>query len=109
MVKKEPSHLFNAVKKLIPKTIKQSARNTIHGRVFQQALKQIAQLPPGELPCAMLLEQLQTGWDNGGMAAQTDYLLEVSRQALTTKGPVLECGSGLTTLLLGLLAGTRGI
>jgi hypothetical protein len=57
----------------------------------------------------MLLEDLQQGWGNHGMAARTDYLAEVCRQATRTTGPVLECGSGLTTLLLGLLAGRRGI
>lgn len=105
----KPSHLFNTVKKLIPKAIKRSLSDKIHARMFQQVLKKIAQLSPGELPSTTLLSQLQAGWDNEGMAAEADYLLEVSRHAVTTKGAVLECGSGLTTLLLGLLAGARGM
>lgn len=56
-----------------------------------------------------MLNELSLGWGNEGFAAQTDYLEEVSRQATCATGPVLECGSGLTTIMLGLLAGRRGI
>jgi hypothetical protein len=52
---------------------------------------------------------LQFGWGNEGFAAQTEYLQEVAQRAATTAGPVLECGSGLTTVLTGLLAGRRGV
>ena len=38
-----------------------------------------------------------------------DYLEEVSHQAVKAPGPSLECGSGLTTIMVGLLAGRRGI
>jgi hypothetical protein len=38
-----------------------------------------------------------------------DYLAEVAKMAAGACGPVLECGTGLTTLILGLLAGRRGI
>src|SRR5262249_4210812 len=55
------------------------------------------------------LKRLQTAWDNEGMAAQTAYLREVARHASQTSGPILECGSGLTTLIIGLFAGRRGI
>jgi hypothetical protein len=34
-----------------------------------------------------------------------DYLEEVIDRAARTSGPILECGSGLTSLLLGLYAG----
>jgi hypothetical protein len=36
-------------------------------------------------------------------------LEEVVKWAAITPGPVLECGSGLTTILLGLYAGRRGV
>jgi hypothetical protein len=78
-------------------------------QTLAEALRQIAQLPAGDVPSRALLEELQRGWANHGMAARTDYLAEVCRQATRATGPVLECGSGLTTLLLGLLAGRRGV
>ena len=66
-------------------------------------------LPPGQMPARQTLARLLTGWDNDGMAADLDYLEEVARMATLTEGPVLECGSGLTTVILGLLAGRRGV
>ncbi|HEY3028430.1 MAG TPA: glycosyltransferase family A protein [Pyrinomonadaceae bacterium] len=56
-----------------------------------------------------MLNDLQTGWGNEGYAARTDFLQEVAKKAVTTVGPILECGSGLTTILFGLLAGRRGV
>ncbi len=61
------------------------------------------------MPTRAMLQSLSAGWGNDGYAANIDYLEEVAKNAATTKGPILECGSGLTTLLLGLLAGRRGV
>jgi len=52
---------------------------------------------------------LTEGWGNPGFEAKLDYLVAVATEAATTPGPVLECGSGLTTILTGLLAGRRGV
>ena len=49
------------------------------------------------------------GWDNERWSAEARYLSEVVRSAEKTKGPILECGSGLTTLLTGAVASRRGI
>ena len=48
------------------------------------------------------------GWGNESYSAHPEYLEEVVRRCTTSSGPVLECGSGLTTILLGLFAGRRG-
>jgi Methyltransferase domain len=56
-----------------------------------------------------LLEQLRRGWGNQDWSGRTAYLEEVVKWAAITPGPVLECGSGLTTILLGLYAGRRGV
>ena len=55
------------------------------------------------------MEQLCTGWGNEAYSGNPEYLEEVIRRAATTSDPVLECGSGLTTILLGLFAGRRGV
>jgi hypothetical protein len=49
------------------------------------------------------------GWGNERWTAEARYLSEVVRAAEKTKGPILECGSGLTTLLMGEVAARRGI
>lgn len=41
------------------------------------------------------------GWGNEKWTALEPYLSEVVRTAERTEGPILECGSGLTTILMG--------
>ena len=54
-----------------------------------------------------LLAELIQGWGNT-WSAQTEYLDACLREARTTNGPILECGSGLSTLLIGAVAQSRG-
>src|SRR5215471_12830934 len=51
-----------------------------------------------------LLGDLVYGWGNEGWSAFPEFLSACVGHALATKGAILECGSGLTTILLGLLA-----
>src|ERR1043166_1725328 len=100
---------FDQLKRLVPGPLKRAAKEALLDRKFRNAVRQVAELPFGVVPPRELLNELSMGWGNEGFAAQTDYLEEVSRQAARTNGPVLECGSGLTTIMLGLLAGRRGV
>ena len=97
------------LKRLVPRPVKGAVRRAYEQRTLDDALRHAAVLGETEAPSRRLLEDLQFGWANDGMVARTDYLEEVCRQAQRVSGPVLECGSGLTTLLLGLLAGRRGL
>ncbi len=69
------------VKRLVPAGVKSAVRDALRERQFSRAVRRVAGLPVGERP---------------------------SREMLETRGHVLECGSGLTSILLGLLAGRRG-
>lgn len=97
------------VKRLIPARLKRAVRESLRERAFSRAVRRVASLPAGRAPTREMLAELQEGWGNEGFAARTDYLEEVAARALETRGPVLECGSGLTSVLLGLLAGRRGV
>lgn len=90
-------------------TFKKQAKDTWSNYDFWRKVRQIAMLPPGKVPTRQMLADLQQGWGNESFVANLDYLEEVAHQAATTPGPILECGSGLTTLLLGILAGQRGV
>jgi hypothetical protein len=46
---------------------------------------------------------LAFAWGNPGYAAGLSYLRDVGERAIQTPGPILECGSGATTLLIGAL------
>jgi Methyltransferase domain len=100
---------LNSLKRFVPASLKRAAKDALLNREFGKAVRQIGDLPAGIVPNRKILASLQHGWGNEGFAAQTDYLEEVARRAAATAGPILECGSGLTTVLLGLLAGRRGV
>ena len=55
-----------------------------------------------------LLGELVRGWGNT-WSAQLEFLAASLREARATPGPILECGSGLSTLLIGAVAQARGI
>jgi len=97
------------LKNLIPSRWKSTAKTSLQHYRIRRALHGLSKLKEGELPTRSMLGTLSRGWGNDGYAANLDYLEEVAKNAATTEGPVLECGSGLTTLLLGMLAGRRGV
>jgi len=53
------------------------------------------------------LQWLNFGWGNEGWSADTAYLRAMCRWASQVRGPILECGSGLTTIMLGMVAPGR--
>ena len=93
----------------VPAPLKRVARAALRVEQFRRAMARLADLRPGDAPGRGLLAALRSGWGNEGFTADLYYLEEVARRAATTAGPVLECGSGLTTLVLGILAGRRGV
>ena len=97
------------LKRLIPAKIKRPAKSVLLAYIFRQTMREIAKLPPGEIPSREVLKKLRLGWDNQGWDAKLDYFEEIARRAVTTKGPILECGSGLSTLVMGYLAGKRDV
>lgn len=52
--------------------------------------------------------QLLLAWGNIGYSASARYLQQVERIFRESNGPILECGSGATTLLIALLAEKYG-
>jgi predicted O-methyltransferase YrrM len=95
--------------RLMPEGLKGPLRGMVRDWQLRQAMERIAALPPGHLPTPRMVEELRRGWGNLGYAARPEYLQELMERASTTPGPILECGSGVSTLLLGLLAGKRGV
>ena len=78
--------------------------------MFRQAFNTFQQNPAA---CAQsghpVLRDLIRGWGNEIWSAADEYLAACVQQALVTEGPILECGSGLSTLLVGTVAAKRGL
>lgn len=51
-----------------------------------------------------LIEKLIIAWNNQGYSAQKEYCMSLIEYAYQTKGDILECGSGISTLLVGAIA-----
>jgi hypothetical protein len=98
-----------SVRKLVPKSVKRPIKSFLLRRQLRRAIEKIRRLPKGVVPSRELLSELMAGWGNEGYAANLDYLEEVAKRAVSAAGPVLECGSGATTILLGVLCAKREI
>jgi hypothetical protein len=105
----KPPVTISRLKRLVPRPVKRAVKEALLERKFRRAMQRISKLSEDQVPTRELLTELQTGWGNEGFAASYDYLEEVILRARTTPGPILECGSGLSSLLLGIVAGQRGV
>ncbi len=56
---------------------------------------------------ARRLQRLRWAWSNPNSGA-AEYLVAVASAAASGRGPILECGSGLTTVILGAIARRTG-
>ena len=91
---------------LVPATVKHRIRSAQRSYTLKRC---IAQLRPQVEPSDDLLRRLIWAWGNEGFSGDVSYLRAVCREAMQTAGPILECGSGLSTLLLAVYAGKRGV
>ncbi|HEU5149623.1 MAG TPA: class I SAM-dependent methyltransferase [Iamia sp.] len=87
----------------LPPPLERAARIAQHpGRAWERSrlLRQLRS-DPDQLPTPDVVSRLRAAW-GGAAVAEVDYLLEVCRRATEASTPILECGSGLTTLLAGI-------
>lgn len=86
---------------IVPRPARRYVRGWKRRETFDRAMRQLMQLAPGADWAPGLARDLLHGWANETMSPSEAYLYAVWRHAAETPGPVLECGSGLTTLVLG--------
>lgn len=80
----------------------------VHFPMLSSAVCALIKLPPRAMPSWFLLARLALAWRCSHGQKNPKYLRRISRLAHETRGPIMECGSGLTTLLLGLLCEKTG-
>ena len=97
------------IKRVVPASVRSALRALSRELRFRSAVRALVRLPEGGAPDRALVERLLDGWGNSGYAADVDFDLAVAGYAAEVRRPVLECGSGLTTILLAALAGRRGV
>jgi Methyltransferase domain len=96
------------IKGLVPTPIKESIKESLRRRRFRRAFERYRRQPATSDPPADVVGELVAAWGNQGFSSLNEYIFAFIRHARQTPGPILECGSGLSTLLLGLEAERRG-
>ncbi len=76
---------------------------------MRAAVRELCRVPPGTVPGDDALRALAAAWRNDGFAATVEYLRECAARSIATGGPVLDCGSGLTSIVLATVAGRAGV
>ena len=97
-------------KVLVPRRVREIAKQAHRKFVFQRAMRKFLSSPEQAIASdSNLLQQLIYGWGNESWSALDEYLVGCISHAFETEGNILECGSGLSTLLVGAVAKYRGI
>jgi hypothetical protein len=99
---------FRAAKRLVPRSIKQRWRAAIRRRTFNKLIAGVKRLPRGVVPSRETLIQLSKSWGNEGYSADVGFLQQALTRLADSTGPILECGSGLSTILIGIAADATG-
>lgn len=95
---------------MLPARLREYLRGAHRDFVFRRAMKRFVRSPRDFAQAGSgVLKDLIYGWNNDAWSALDEYLAGAMDRALTTPGPTLECGSGLSTLLLGVIAQQRGL
>jgi hypothetical protein len=76
--------------------------------MLERVMSRLSRARAPRMPSVMWTDAI-FGWGNERWSAEARYLREVVRSAERTTGSILECGSGLTTLMIGAIASRRGI
>lgn len=104
-----PSRLVSLAKRLLPRSLRGAIKEYLRQRLLHRALRRLARLPAGALPDRALLADLDEGWGNLAYGADITFLEEMLRRLVACPGPGLECGSGLSTILMGFAGASAGL
>jgi len=81
--------------------IRASARRRYCRFLLDQGIRELLRHPPPEADLGSLIGRLHRAWDNPIWSLGTELLSRLAEEARFVEGPILECGSGLSTLIMG--------
>lgn len=97
------------IKNLLPANIQNFLRKNLRRIIFYYSMRKFLKNPSAIVdPENKILSQLIYGWGNQGFSANKEYMAACIRNVKNTEGPILECGSGLSTLLASIVAHSKG-
>jgi predicted O-methyltransferase YrrM len=95
---------------VVPRRTRRYLRELQRRSQFDRAMARLAEPDPQAADglSGALARQLIYGWANEKMSASEEFLQAIFRHATESTGPILECGSGLSSLVLGIAARRTG-
>ena len=104
------TRLWRLAKSILPiDSIRNRVRAATQRSRLDRALDELARDPRRALEAGSdLPRRLIEGWGNASWSTDDEYLIALIDEFGRTEGPVLECGSGLSTIVLGIIAGQAG-
>jgi Methyltransferase domain len=89
--------------------VRDAVRASHQRRLLRGSLSRLERcIRAGDMPGTLLLERLVRGWGNEAWSADSPLLTAMLEWLPKTSGTIAECGSGLSTLVLGLAARASG-
>jgi hypothetical protein len=79
-------------------------RSVLRPAALRAAISVLTLRGRGRVPSRRVLRWLRYGWANQGYSGSVEYVEEVARQASAARGPIVEAGSGLTSIVLSYVA-----
>ncbi len=107
-----PSGVVYFLREIYYKSVPSPLRSFLRGKrrevVFNNAMQVFLKDPAAcAFPGHPVLLDLIYGWGNEAWSARDEYLAACISHALSTPGAILECGSGLSSILIGAVAKSR--
>ena len=100
---------FNKIGAAMPWRLRRYGRAQHRKYVFWRAMKRFLRDPGLSITDrSSVLSDLIYGWGNEDWSALEEYLQGCLQHAQRAEGPILECGTGLSTILLGAISQQRG-
>jgi hypothetical protein len=96
-------------KAALPPRAREYLRARHRDLVFRRAMRRYLTDPEAAIaPGSTVMSDLVYGWGNDFWSALEEYLTACVRAAMRADGPILECGSGLTSIVVGAIAQRAG-
>lgn len=100
---------------LVPTSLKQPVRqfveawdSALRSRALERGVRALRRAVRARAVTPALCHRLREAWGNQAFTADAEFLAVIASRALAGPGPVLECGSGLSTVVLGVIADEWG-
>jgi hypothetical protein len=90
---------------MLPRGLRAFLRQKHRALVLREALRKLRRDPRGS---DHVWREPVYGWGNAGFSSEPEYFDAVAAEVAAMRGAILECGSGLTTLVLTTIAAGEG-